>query len=195
MNCPEFLEISVIEGAADKSWSTGIAVAELAGTPPFIQSASMQTVTKDVEVELLPPVDSQSAGTLTQRTYELRFTPRDAAGTTIDESRGIVKMNLTDQSSQSIPWRLMRQLPIKLFYDRAKGEVRGLRRSNVQGKVLLKLHPVEAGSLTNYEFEADDTIVSIVKLKAELTDTAPPPVSVEAIFSGTRDVSVVLPLQ
>ena len=104
-------------------------------------------------------------------------------------------MNLTDQSSQSIPWRLMRQLPIKLFYDRAKGEVRGLRRSNVQGKVLLKLLPDGAGSLTNYEFDADDMIVSKVNLKVDLTDAGTPPVSVEAIFSGTRDVSVVLPLQ
>lgn len=190
VDCPERIEIPIIEGLSDPTWSTSAATVELASQPPHVQGIHLNSGGEFVRVSLTNSERSYPGVVECQRAYQIKFDWQHAMNSLpAAPVRGVVVLELSDGTERPISWIITRKAPLAMMYDSRAGSIRGVRRSGARGTVTLRCVPEGSGTLMPDRFDSGQPIV------AKLESGASKPQAVEARYEGvTAVVPVLLPI-
>ena len=163
VDCPELVEISIIEGVSDRTWSARASTVELSKQPPYVKGVRVTEGGEYVRAALTNSEHSYPGVAECQRTFQLTFQMQDATLSTFSADvplRGVAVLELQDGSEQAIPWAITRKAPLALVFDSPSGSVRGIRRVGAQGAVTLHCVPAGSGTLTPDRFDTGQSIVA-----------------------------------
>jgi hypothetical protein len=189
LHCPDVVEITVIDGESDATWSTSATVAELADEPPYVTGVRITDGAGGLSVAVASTEQSMPGFSECRRTYQLTFQLSDAALTSPHAAlpqHGAAVLDLRDGAETSIAWKVNRKPPLALVFESSSSQIRGVRRGGARGPVTLHCVPDGSGTLTPDRFESGQPIV------ASLEPGPAKPQAVEARYEGTAAVIPVL---
>ncbi|RLS51988.1 MAG: hypothetical protein DWH91_17705 [Planctomycetota bacterium] len=187
VDCPERVEIPIIEGLSDPTWSTSAATVELANQPPYVQGIHLNSGGESVRVSLTNSERSYPGVVECQRAYQIQFEWQHALKSfPAAPVRGVAVLELSDGTQRPISWIITRKAPLAMMYDSQAGSIRGVRRSGARGMVTLHCVPEGSGTLIPDRFDSGQPIVA--KLETGRSKLQ----AVEARYQGTTAVVPVL---
>ena len=171
-NLPDIIDIQLIQGLSDGTWSASAHAIELAEQEPHVSGYDITSGNQWLSVTKEMTEDGPPGAMELERTYQMKFQLQQQAWTDLqsrDTLQGTVMLQLHDGTKHPIPWRVTTKPPIALFYDSNTQKIRGIRRGGAKGKVTLRCIPEGSGKLTATQFESEQKIEATVDITKPLT--------------------------